>query len=90
MNIKKIVLSVLLLFGGILTVRSGIDAFDATAPETAAQARANMPQNVKLIDDRSFDMPGSGNCAGCHAQPGRSAEAMVSPPVIYDQYTQRI
>jgi cytochrome c553 len=90
MNIKKIVLSVLLLFGGIMIIRSGIDAFDVTAPETAAQARANMPQNVNMIDDRIFDMPGSGNCAGCHTQSGRSAEAMASPPVIYDQYTQRI
>ncbi|WAK04049.1 hypothetical protein [Methylobacter sp. YRD-M1] len=90
MNIKKIVLSVLLLLGGILIIRSGIGAISVTAPETATQARVNMPQNVNMIDDRSFDMPGSGNCAGCHAQPGRSAEAMVSPPVIYDQYIQRI
>lgn len=90
MNVKKIVLSVLLLFGGILIVRYGVDAFSVTAPETVTQARANMPQNVNIIDDKIFDMPGSGNCAGCHAQSGRSAEAMVSPPVIYDQYTQRI
>lgn len=90
MNVKKIVLSVLLLFGGILTVKLGIDAFSAAVPETVTQARTNIPQNVNLIDDRTFDMPGSGNCDGCHAQPGHSAEAMVSPPVIYDQRIQRI
>ncbi|MBF6649489.1 hypothetical protein [Methylobacter sp. BlB1] len=90
MNIKKIVLSVLLLFGGILTVKFGVDAFSVDAPEAVTQARTNMPQNVNLIDDRTFDMPGSGNCDGCHVQPNRSAEAMVSPPVIYDQHIQRI
>jgi hypothetical protein len=91
MNIKiKIALSVLLLCGGILMIRSGIDAFSVPAPEIATQARATMPQDVKLINDKVFDMPGSGNCDACHAQPDRSAEAMAAPAVIYEQRTQRI
>jgi hypothetical protein len=90
MNVKKIALTILLLFGGILIVRFGVDAFSGATPEAVTQARANMPQSVNLTDDRIFDMPGSGNCDGCHAQPGRSAEAMVSPPVIYEQHIQRI
>jgi hypothetical protein len=85
----KIVLSVLLLFGGVLIITPGIDSVKGSGPEFIRQAQAKAYPNEGLANDKVFDMPGAGNCEACHSQPDTFSDIPTSHSSIYEQLISR-